>query len=510
MKPKNLIILVAVAAVLAGVAFWTQRGKGTVTPDVLGKDVLPELPVNDVAKIVVETRDATTTVARVEGTWVASSKYNYPAAFDKVRGALMKLSELKVGQLARLNDEQRSKLKINPPAGDNGGTLLSLYDGSGKSLASLLMGETHERKSQGGPQQFGGFPDGRFVSTDNGKTVYLVDETLSEVSSTTKDWLETDLLNVTGNDVMEVSVTGPDRAPVKLQRPEKGKTMELEGLAENEELQTSKIYGIESAISYLRLSDVASPELTDEQLGLDKAAVFQATTVKGEIYTVKLGGTPEASGDRYIRIACALKPADPEPERTVPEGETEEEKKAAEEKAKEEAQKSAADRKELEDKVKELNDKLGKWTFVVESYKADSMLTKRADLVEEKKKEEEEEEKEDTSGKPAPAAAKPVAKPAAKPAPAAVKPVAKPAPAAAKPVAKPAPVAAKPVAKPVAKPAPVAAKPIAKPVAKPAPAAAKPVVTKPVEVKPVAPAQPAKPTAKKPATESATPPAKTE
>ncbi len=405
MKPKNLIILVVVAAVLAGLAVLTKRDKGSSTPDILGNTILPDLPVNDVAKVVVQTEGATATVERVKGTWVATSKHGYPADFGKVRDGLMKLSELKIGQVARLNSEQCDALKLHPPGEENGGTLLSLYDASGKELASLLLGETHERKPQGGAGPMGpmgGYPDGRFVSTDNGKTVYLVDETLSDLSSTTKDWLETDLLNVSGSDVMEVSITGPERPPVKLKRPEKGKTMELEGLAENEELKTSKMYSIESAISYLRLADLADPALSDEQLGLDKPVVFQAATVKDEIYSVSIGGSPESSSDRYVRIACAMKPSEPEPEKAVEtEGQTDEEKKAAEEKAKEEAEKKAKERKETEDKVKELNDKLARWTFVIESYKAESMLTKRADLVEEKEEEKADEDEKAESPKPA-------------------------------------------------------------------------------------------------------------
>jgi hypothetical protein len=490
MKPKNLIILVVVAAVLAGLAVLTNRDKATSTPDVLGNSILPDLPVNDVARIAVRTRAMTATVERVEGTWIATSKYNYPADFSKVRGALMKLSELKIGQVARLNDEQCDALKLHPPADDNGGTQVSLYDASGKELASLLLGETHERKQQGGAGPMGpmggmgSFPDGRFVSLDDGKTVYLVDETLNDVSSTTKDWLDTDLVNVSGSDVMEVSITASGRAPVTLKRPEKGKTMELTGLAENEELQTSKMYSIESAISYLRLADLAGPALSDEQLGLDKPVVFQATTVKDEVYTLSIGGKPDSSSDRYIRIACAMKPAQPE-KAVDTEGMSEEEKKAAEDKAKEEAVKRAGERKETEDKIKALSEKLANWTFVIESYKADSMLTKREDLVEEKKEEEKDEDS-DGADKPAPP-------PAPKPVPTKPEEVKKP----------------EPVEKAPAPPAKPAAAKMPEPAEKTAPAPAKPVEVKkpepPKKTTPVPPAKPAAAKEKQPAVEAPAP-----
>ena len=53
MKGKNLIILAVVAAVLVAAALWRTRKGEEAPPDLIGKPVLSELPVNDISKLVV-------------------------------------------------------------------------------------------------------------------------------------------------------------------------------------------------------------------------------------------------------------------------------------------------------------------------------------------------------------------------------------------------------------------------------------------------------------------------
>ena len=49
---------------------------------------------------------------------------------------------------------------------------------------------------------------------------------------------------------------------------------------------------------------------------------------------------------------------------------------------------AAKERKELEEKIRAINEKTGKWTYMVSSGKFESMLSDRSVLVEKKKEEE--------------------------------------------------------------------------------------------------------------------------
>jgi len=216
---------------------------------------------------------------------------------------------------------------------------------------------------RGGPD---GYPDGRYVSADGGKTGYLVSEDLSDLAGDQKDWLDAEITSVAAADMAEITLTAPDGAALTLRR-ENG-SLALDTLAEDEELDNSKLYAVESALNYLRLEDIADPSLDDAQLGFDKPSLFTVKTPKGEIYSVSIGGSPEGADTRYIRVAVVLAPAQGTTNDPVDPA------AGAEENAKKE-------RAELEAATMDLNARLSPWTYVISSYKADAMTRTRADLV---------------------------------------------------------------------------------------------------------------------------------
>ena len=427
MKGKNLLILVVAALVLIGLAMLSSRDSSKSSPSAIGKLVLPNLPLNEVERVVVSTPTEAITLAKVDDTWVTPSRFGYPADFQKIKDAVLKLSELKIGQVMRLTDSQKAAMKIAAPASGstNSGTLVEMFDAKGKKLASLLLGGSHQSKPRGGPEfgGYGGYPDGQYLSPDGGKSVYLVAGALDSFSPKTRDWLDTEVLNVNSSDIGDITITGPDGKGLRLARKD-GAKLEAEGLAPDEETDASKLYSVESALSYLRFSDVADPALTDAETGLDKPAVFQASTSKGQVYTVKVGSSPTNSADRYVRFEVALKPAATNQPAADAGGTN-----------------AAAARKQLEEETQALGAKIGKWTYLVESYKADAMLTKRDSVV--KKKEPPKVEETPAAAvttDPAPAAPKVETPPAA-----AEKPATPPAP--------PAPPATAPAEQPAAAPA---------------------------------------------------------
>lgn len=385
MKGKTLLILVVAALVLGGLAVLTSRREAAATSSAMGKPVLPGLPVNDVRNIVVTDGAETATVTRVNDTWVSADKHNYPADFEKVRDALIKLSELKVGQVMKVDSDQRERLKMIAPSSaveaDTTGTLVELRDESNLLVGSLLLGDTRMRKSTGEPMSYGGGADGQYVSPDQGRTVYLVAEALDNLSASPKQWLNTELTSVTASDVTTVTIQHPGEEPIRLVRPDSGGDLEVQGLSKKEESDASKMYGVSSALSYLRLDDVADPALTDEALGLDKPIVYTAVTQKGEIYTVALGASTEGDSGRYARLSVALSPEEPEADagETAPDAEADSEAEAM--------KKAAEERRLLEEQTADLNARLAPWTYVIASYKADAMTHTRDALVKEKEKE---------------------------------------------------------------------------------------------------------------------------
>ena len=415
---KKIIILLLAAAALVGAALWLKGGRSQKTPNVVGHKILPAFNISDVTRVEI-TGAKSLTLASGEAGWTVDALHGYPADGKKILDELLKLKELKAGQ---------------PAAGISNAapTVVILKDAAGKELAKLEMGEQHRSAPRGEMAQFGGggYPDGRYVAFEG--TTVVVNDALDAFNGDPKKWVDTKIGGITASDVKEVTYA-KGKESVKLTRNDS--TWTLEGLGPKEELDTSKTYSLDSALSYLNFSDVVDPKKTEAELGFATGAVYTATLKNGITYTAKVGN--KIGADSAFKVSAAFKPVGT----------------------------NATENAACEKTVKDFNDTVGKWTYTISSYSAESMSKTRKDLVKEKEEPKKEEPKKEETKKPE--TKKPETKPAAKSAPAA-KPA--PAPADAK---KPEPkkVETKPVekkveAKPVEKK--VDSKPAVQPESKPA------------------------------------------
>ena len=160
MNNKNLIILGVAAVVLGGAAFFLSRGTATRAPALNGQRLVPPFDVEKVAKI--EIGSALALVAGAEG-WIVPAATNAPADRAKITENLLKLLDLKVGQVVR------GKTIENPLA-------VKVFDANGGELAALTLGERHPKY---------GF--GRYAAF-KGETV-LVADTLDAFTEDAGFWL---------------------------------------------------------------------------------------------------------------------------------------------------------------------------------------------------------------------------------------------------------------------------------------------------------------------------------
>ncbi len=373
MKAKQLILLVIAGVVLGGIAWWTSRDDSGES-SLVGTKLLAGVDLNSIDEIIVSAGSDTCRMVRDEKGWVVPSRYGYAANFSKIRNLLIKLDGLEIGQIAEVREDQKSELGVTAAAGTN----IKLYAG-GNELAALLLGDQRERQSTSpGPRSFGGFPDGRYISADGGTTVCLVGDPIREVTTQIEEWLNTELLNVSGGDVARVRVAPAEGDAYEIVRDDDDK-LTMAGLAEGEEYDTSKTYTIEGALSHLNLKDVADPKLTDADLGFDKASTFQAWTKDGKQFDVTVSAPIGGTDDRYARIAVQYV----EPETADDEAEEEDSEAAAEKPDTAQAAKA---------EIKELSARLGAWTFRLQGYKAGSFCKPRAEMLKEPEPEEEEQE----------------------------------------------------------------------------------------------------------------------
>ena len=140
MTSKNLYIMIGAAVVLGAAAYFVGSGSKPSAPKLNGKAILPDLNAADVARIEIGGK---LTLASSDKGWVVETLHGYPASRDKIAENLLKLTELKVGQVAR-----GRKLGAE--------TAVTLKDASGKELASLKLGDKHMKKASGQAAMYGG------------------------------------------------------------------------------------------------------------------------------------------------------------------------------------------------------------------------------------------------------------------------------------------------------------------------------------------------------------------
>ncbi len=166
MNTKNLTILAGAAIVLGGAAFFLSSGSKPSGSQLNGKTIFPKLAISEVARV--ELGDKLKLASGADG-WVVETYHGYPADHAKLTENLLKLTELKVGQVAR-----GKKL-------DSTDTL-TLKDASGNELASLPLGEKHAK-----------WGHGRYA-TFSGETV-LVSDSLDAFCDDGKAWIETKIVD---------------------------------------------------------------------------------------------------------------------------------------------------------------------------------------------------------------------------------------------------------------------------------------------------------------------------
>lgn len=287
MTNRQLATMAAVAAVLGVAAYFLSSGSRPAAAKLNGKPILPDLDVSAVARV---EAGGTLVLAAGEDGWKVESLHGYPADRAKIAENLLKLAELKVGQVAR-----------GRKAGST--TDVVLKDASGKELARLPLGDKHTGKPSGQMAMYGGggYPDGRYVSFA-GETV-LVKDTLDAFDGDPKKWCDSRIADFSSSDVTAVTFEqGGEKVEL-----EKGtnSVWTLKGLAADEELDTSKAYSLDSGLSYLDFESVADPALTDAEMGFATGCVYTVTMKDGTnsvTHVARVGAAAKDGSGRYFRL----------------------------------------------------------------------------------------------------------------------------------------------------------------------------------------------------------------
>ena len=232
MTLKKLISLTAAAAILVVVAYLSANRNTVKTPQRLGHPVLDDIDFSRIAAIDIENETGEPIILQsTEKGWVVNNLYSFPANITRIREAVLKLDQLKVGDIS-----DSARLGNTP-------TRVTLKDASGTALAKLVLGTKRMRAPDEAMAMYGGGPqpDGRYVAVDNDPSVMLVSDALEVFDADAKHWIETQLTAIPASNVAAITITdGED----KLALSKTDGTWSLDGLADDEQLDTSSFYPV--------------------------------------------------------------------------------------------------------------------------------------------------------------------------------------------------------------------------------------------------------------------------
>ncbi len=385
MNRKQFLILLVVVVVL-GAFVWMRhknsesswQGAGTGE----AKKLLANLPVNDVASIVIKGGTNELDLVKKDGTWRVKQRNDYPANYGEISGFLLKAADLKAIQVEEVEPSQLGRYKLLPPgAATNTAVQVDLRDQGGKALATLLLGKTHMRKAQGQQPPMGemgegeGYPDGRFVmASPSSKFVAVISDPFSDFGAKPEAWLSKDFFKV--EKIRSIAVTYPNATNSwKLTRDsETSSDWKLSDAKPGEQVDASKTSGFSYALSSPAFSDVLPADTKPQPAGLDKPTVISVSTFDGFTYTLNVGQKTNDNFPVLLTVSADFPRA-----RIAGKDEKAEDKGRLD--------------KEFADNLKKLDDKLGqeksyeKWIYLVTAYGIDPLLKERTELFAEKKDE---------------------------------------------------------------------------------------------------------------------------
>lgn len=392
MNRKQLTLVVILGLVLGGLGLWVARRDSAAfqtTGPGLGRKVLPDFPLNDIAQLVIRQGTNEVSLVRDQEVWKVKERHNYPANFTEIGGFLRKVWDLKVVQSETIGESQLPRLHLaEAGSSTNLPARVEFKDASGKTLATVLFGKPHLRKTAGPASPFGdegGYPDGRWLLVPGAagpKQAALVSETFSEIEPKADRWLNKEtFFKVEKLKSIEVAHAEATNS-WKVYRETEGGELKLAEPGPEELIDASKASPVGNALSWPSFVDVLGPDVKPEDSGLDQPTVAKLETFDGFRYTVRVGKQTTGEDNYRLQVQVA---ADLPKERTPGQDEKPEDKERLDKEFKEKLAKQA-------DKLKQ-EKTLEPWTFLVSKWTIDPLLKTRKDLLTEKKDETKEEAK---------------------------------------------------------------------------------------------------------------------
>lgn len=274
MKLKNLVITVAVLAILSGVVYFANRPAPRLSADPrVNQPVVAPSVVERAARLKITDQGKSVELAKQsDGGWRVVSYYDFPANFQKLSDFVGSLTSAKIEQFVTARKDKLSRLDFKD-------TKVALLDASEKPLVTLTLGKNADA-------------GGRFLRYDDEEKGYRASLSLW-LDAEPKNWADSSLVSLKADDVAKVEISVPEGAPIVATRAKKEDPFTAEGAPAGQRLKADKITSVLSSLGSLRFSDTSEPADSNAVAAKQHERTVKLTTFGGRTLTVELGRKPE-------------------------------------------------------------------------------------------------------------------------------------------------------------------------------------------------------------------------
>ena len=376
MNTKTITIMGSLAVILISASLFIALQRETIPPQT-EPFVFPGLlsTLNEVSELVVTTQTGTITMVRKSDRWAVKEKDDYPADMGKIRQTVIGLGELKILEAKTKKAELYDKLGLEEvEAEGSSSTRITLKDTKGTSLAEAIVGKQRPAKGTSSHDEV-------YIRKAGDAQAWLAVGTVS-VENSPSEWLDKDFLKIQPERVRRVSILHHDRTALVLEKDKPNVlNFTVRNLPKGKNIRSQFVVNnIVSTVTSLELDDV-KPQ---REIPFDETAVVTATveTFDGFEGTVTLLQKDET---HYVTVSAVFKAAliwNPEPDEDSETNKQADQNGQEKEEVTKSENSSIKPEAEVKAEIEALNKKVGSWVYVIPKFRAETILKKPEDLIE--------------------------------------------------------------------------------------------------------------------------------
>lgn len=310
MKFKGLAFAIGALVALAAIVLGANRWIGTQAPaGRLGKPLLGNVDLSAAAKIIIRSHQGRVTMnSSPDGAWTVSEQGSFPAASNKLKELLVKLSEQKVAH--KVTDKKEKLPALGLLAGeenggkweqDKTGVQLRFLDSENKELYALLIGR--DRGAAGG-SGFGG----TYVRFGGESTAYLVGESVL-FDYRPEDWIDKKIFDEDGDKTVKaLHIRQAGKPAVTLTRDKPETPWAMKGVAAGK-LDQDEIKSLVNLIAGLEIYKIGEGGRPPKTMGRDRTGRVEFEFFDQRKFFIDIGRNKAADDYRYLTIRADLDPA---------------------------------------------------------------------------------------------------------------------------------------------------------------------------------------------------------